>query len=119
VIGNRQLDRLYRIWYTGPAEEAGTMSINEKHVGGSLDDFLKEEGIYEEVCCRAAKKALALQFQAEMKKKRLSKLAMSRRMHTSRSSLDRLLDPDNGAVELKTISKAAAVLGKRLKVQLV
>jgi hypothetical protein len=95
-----------------------SVAFNRKHLGGSLDDFLKEEGIYEEVCLRAAKKSLALKLQAQMKKSRVTKTAMARRMHTSRAAVDRLLDPDNLAVELSTISRAAAVLGRRLSVEL-
>lgn len=95
------------------------MALNPKTIGGSLDDFLKEEGIYEEVCLRAAKKTLALKLQEQMKKSHVTKTAMARRMRTSRAALDRLLDPDNLAVELSTVSRAAAVLGKRLKVELV
>ena len=95
------------------------MALNRKHIGGSLDDFLKEEGLYEEVCLRAAKKTVALKLQEQMKKKGVTKTAMARRMHTSRAALDRLLDPDNLAVELSTISRAAAILGKRLVVELV
>ena len=94
------------------------MAIDRKHLGGSFDDFLREDGIYEEVCLRAAKKTLALKLQAEMKKGRVTKTAMAQRMRTSRAALDRLLDPDNLAVELGTISRAAAALGRRLKVEL-
>jgi len=93
--------------------------MNRKHIGNRLEDFLREEGILEEVQRRAAKKLLALQLLDQMKQKKITKVAMARRMHTSRSSLERVLDPGNSAVTLETLEKAAAVLGKRLKVDLV
>ena len=101
------------------AEFLLTMAINRKYLGESLDEFLKEEGLYEEVCLRAAKKVLALKLQEQMKKSHVTKTAMAQRMHTSRAAVNRLLDPNNLAVELGTMSRAATVLGKRLKVELV
>lgn len=94
------------------------MSFNRKHVGSSFDDFLKEEGIYDEVRRDSAKMVLAFKLLNEMKKKRITKVAMARKMHTSRSSLDRILDPRNRAVTLDILERAAIVLGRRLKVKL-
>jgi hypothetical protein len=94
------------------------MTNKPKHIDGTLDDFLKEEGIYEEVCLRAAKKTLALKLQREMKKRRVTKSTMARRMHTSRAAVNRLLNPDIVAVELSTITKAAIALGKELTIAL-
>ena len=83
-----------------------------KHIGSSLDDFLKEEGIYEEVRSAAIKKIIAESFANEMKKARVSKAEMARRMKTSRTSIDRLLDSNNGAVTLNTLIKAAQAIGR-------
>jgi predicted XRE-type DNA-binding protein len=93
--------------------------MNEKHVGSDLDDFLREEGLLEEVEAVAAKRVLAYQISEAMKDQDLSKAAMARRMGTSRSSLDRLLDPEVPSVTLLTIEKAAHVLGKRVRIQMV
>ncbi len=67
----------------------------------------------------ALKRVLAWQVTEAMKKEKLSKAAMARRMKTSRSALDRLLDPDNASVTLKTLYRAAAVLGKQIRLELV
>jgi len=89
------------------------------HMGPSLDEFLEEEGILEEVTASAVKRVLAWQIEQAMEKKHITKKAMAQAMNTSRSSLDRLLDPDNEAVTLLTLQRAASVLGKRLQVHLV
>jgi hypothetical protein len=93
------------------------MSTNP-HLGSSFDDFLKEEGIYKEVTARAIKRVLAWQIEQAMKEQKLSKSKMAKRMNTSRSQLDRLLDPDNDQVLLGTIHKAAAAVGRRLTIRL-
>jgi len=89
------------------------------HVGSELDDFLKEDGILAEAHAVAIKRALAWQVSQTMAEENLSKSEMARRMHTSRAALNRLLDPDNPSVTLLTMDKAASVLGKRLRVELV
>jgi predicted XRE-type DNA-binding protein len=93
--------------------------MNEKHVGSDFDDFLREEGLLEEVEAVAAKRVLAHQISEAMKEQELSKAAMARRMGTSRSSLDRLLDPSVPSVTLLTIERAAHVLGKRVRIEMV
>jgi len=85
-----------------------------KHVGSSLDDFLKEEGILEEARTIAIKEAVAWQVQQAMLKGNITKVEMARRMRTSRAALDRLLDPGNGAVTLQTRSRAANAIGRDL-----
>jgi DNA-binding Xre family transcriptional regulator len=90
-----------------------------KYRGSSFDDFLKEEGILEEVELKAAKRAVALQLEKLMKSQSLSKKAMAGRMHTSRAAVDRLLDTSNPSVTLSTLGKAARVLGRKLKIELV
>jgi len=90
-----------------------------KYRGSNFDDFLKEEGILEEVELKASKRAVALQLEKLMQSQRLSKSAMAGRMHTSRAALDRLLDASNPSVTLVTLDKAARVLGRKLKIELV
>jgi DNA-binding Xre family transcriptional regulator len=86
-------------------------------LGSSFDDFLAKEGLLADVEAVAIKRVVAFQVSQLMKKKRISKTDMARRMKTSRSALDRLLDPDNGSVTLQTLERAAQVLGKRLRVE--
>ena len=94
------------------------MSRN-RHRGSDFDDFLKEEGIYEEVEIRAATRAIALPMRRPMEQQSLSKTAMAQRMRTSRAALDRLLDAGNTSVTLLTLGKAARVVGRKLKIDLV
>jgi len=95
------------------------MSVVHKNLGGRLNDFLEEEGILEECTQTAIKRVLSLQIEQEMKKKKLSKSAMARKMSTSRSSLDRLLDPKNESVTVYTLKKAAHVVGRKIRLELV
>ena len=90
-----------------------------RHRGSSLDDFLEEERILEEATARAVKRALAWQISQAMKEQRITKAALARRMNTSRAQLDRLLDPENQSVTLRTLARAAEILGMRLQIQLV
>ena len=87
--------------------------------GSSFDDFLREEGILEEVTARAIKRVVARQLDALMTDQKISKAEMARRMQTSRAQLDRLLDPQNESVTLGTLSKAAQAVGRRLHVELI
>ena len=89
-----------------------------KHAGSRLEDFLREEGILDDVRRRAAKQLLALQLADQMKKQRITKIAMAKRMKTSRTALDRLLDPTNPSVTLATLGKAASALGCTLRIEL-
>jgi antitoxin HicB len=89
------------------------------HIGSSLDNLLEEDGILAEVNAVALKRVLAWQVLQEMKNRGLSKSQMAAAMSTSRPSLERLLDPSNVSVTLKTMDRAAAVLGKRLRIELV
>lgn len=93
--------------------------MKKKNIGSSVDSWLREDGIYEEVAAAAAKRVLARQLNAAMQQKHLSKTEMARRMRTSRAALDRLLDPAYDAVTLSTLRKAAAVLGRNLRLELV
>jgi antitoxin HicB len=88
--------------------------MKNKHIGSSFDDFLKEEGIYEEATSHAIKRVIAWQLAEAMKANKISKSEMARRMKTSRTQVERFLDPENNSVQLDTIQKAAAIVGKRL-----
>jgi DNA-binding Xre family transcriptional regulator len=88
--------------------------MNENYIGSQFDDFLAEEGILQETEQAAIKRVLAMQLMELMTAQKINKTEMAKRMKTSRSSLDRLLDPENESVTLVTIEKAAEVLGKRL-----
>lgn len=92
--------------------------MKNKHIGSSFDDFLREEGLFAEAEATAVKRVIAYQIEKEMAKRAISKSALARMMHTSRSSLDRLLDPKNASVTLLTLENVALALGKKLKVQL-
>ncbi len=89
-----------------------------KHIGSSLDDWLDEEGIRAEVDAAALKAVIAWQVERGMGEKKISKSQMARAMSTSRAALDRLLDPKNDSVTLRTMARAAKVLGKRLRLEL-
>lgn len=88
-----------------------------KHLGSDFDDFLKEEKIFGNAESVAVKRVLAHQIEEEMKKLHINKQAMARKMETSRSALDRLLDPVNTSVTLGTMVKAAAVMDKRIEIR--
>ena len=95
-----------------------TPKVNPAHAGGRFGDFLREEGIFETVNAQAVKEVIAWQIAQEMKIQGINKATMARRMGTSRSSLDRLLDPQHYSLALATLTRAAAVLGKELHVSL-
>jgi hypothetical protein len=93
-----------------------TMSRANPNTGSSFDSFLEEEGILEEVDAVAVKRVIAWQLQQEMKAQHITKKAMAERLHTSRTQIDRLLDPENAAVHLTTLTRAAREVGLRFKV---
>ncbi|HWG17239.1 MAG TPA: helix-turn-helix transcriptional regulator [Acidobacteriaceae bacterium] len=93
--------------------------MKKKNIGSSFDDWLHEESIYEEVTAVAIKRVLARQISQKMAEQKLSKTDMARRMNTSRAALDRLLDPENDAVTLNTLAKAASAVGRQIQFQLV
>ena len=90
----------------------------KERLGSSFDDFLKDEGIYEEVTAGAIKRVLTRQIAEAMKAGEISKSEMARRMNTSRSQLDRLLDPDNTKIRLDTLFKAARAVGRTVRLEL-
>jgi antitoxin HicB len=89
-----------------------------RYSGSDFDDFLKEEGILEEVTARAHKRLLALQLSEVMEQSNITKTQLAERLQTSRSQLDRLLDPDNTAVTLDSLERLAQAVGKQLRVEL-
>ena len=92
--------------------------MKNKYIGSNFDEFLQEEGLLAETEAVAIKRVIAHQINREMAERHISKRALARMMRTSRSSLDRLLDPENPSVTLLTLESVAFALGKRLKVQL-
>jgi antitoxin HicB len=92
--------------------------MDKKHIGGDFDDFLRDEGILDEAEAIAAKRVIAYQIGQEMQRAHISHSELARRMKTSRSAVDRLLDPANPSVTLVTLERAASAVGKRLKIQL-
>ena len=94
----------------------GTM---KRHVGSSFDEFLADEGLLEEAEATAVKRVIAYQLSQFMEENKLSKSAMAKRMQTSRSALDRLLDASNPSVTLQTMDRAARALGKKLRIELI
>lgn len=88
------------------------------HIGSTLDDFLSEEGVLEEVSARAIKRVIAWQLVEAMKNQGVTKTAMAKRMHTSCSMLDRLLNETDTGMTIETLSRAAQALGYRVKVEL-
>ena len=95
-----------------------TDDIERGTVGSSFEDFLKEQGTYEDTTAQAIKRVLAYQLAEAMKEQRITKVEMARRLSTSRTQLDRLLDPEQDGVTLATLSRAAQVLGRKLTVEL-
>ena len=92
--------------------------MSKKHIGSSLDDFLKEEGLYEETQAKVIKEVVAWQLGEAMKKKKISKARMALLLKTSRTQVDRLLDPKND-ITLSSLQRAAAIVGRRVSIKLV
>lgn len=92
--------------------------MGTKNVGSNFDEYLEEEGLLEEATAVAVKRYVAFRLSQQMTENNLSKSEMARRMETSRSQLDRLLDPANSSVTLQTLQSAVQALGGRLKVEL-
>jgi antitoxin HicB len=92
--------------------------MTNKHIGSDFDDFLRDEGILDDAEAVAAKRVIAFQIVREMESAHISQSELARRMRTSRSAVERLLDPTNPSVTLQTLERAASAVGKRLKIQL-
>ena len=92
--------------------------MSNPHLGSSFESFLEDDGIAEEAAAHAIKRVLVWQIKQAMKERGLTKSEMARRMNTSRAQLDRLLDPANDRVRLETLQRAAAALGRSLRLEL-
>lgn len=92
--------------------------MSKKHMGSSIDDFLKEEGIFEEAQALAVKEVVAWQLAEAMKKKKISKNRMARLLKTSRTQVDRLLNAKDD-ITLSSLQRAAAIVGRRVTIELV
>ena len=90
-----------------------------KHIGSSFESFLEEEGILEEINVAAIKAVIARNIKEYMRKMKLTQTEMAAKLKTSRSGLQRLLDPENYSVTLLTLNRAASVLGKKVNMSLV
>lgn len=95
------------------------MKLNKKHIGSSLEEFLGEEGLLEETTTQAIKSVIAWQLAEEMKARRITKKRLAELMKTSRAQIDRILDPEKGNVTIETLQRAAAIVGRRLRLELV
>lgn len=88
-----------------------------QYSGSNFDDFLAEEGILEEVSVKAQKRLLALQLADIMENAQVTKTALAEKMHTSRSQIDRLLDPDNTSITLESLDRLARAVNKQLRIE--
>lgn len=93
--------------------------MKHKNVGSDFDDFLKDEELLADAEATAIKEVIAFQVEALMKERKISKSSMAKRMNTSRSSLDRLLDPANPSITLQTLERVAHAIGKRVKIEFI
>tara|TARA_R110001592_G_scaffold248658_1_gene511072 strand:+ start:420 stop:701 length:282 start_codon:yes stop_codon:yes gene_type:complete len=93
--------------------------MKKQNTGSTFEDFLNDEGIAEEVNALAVKRVIAWQMLEVMKKDKITKKTMAERLHTSRSQLDRVLDPENSTVQLDTLVKVADAIGRKLRIELV
>jgi antitoxin HicB len=94
-------------------------SKNNPHIGSNFDDFLRQEGIYEEVESAAIKKVIAAALTRQMKRRGVSVSALATSLGTSRAAVNRVLDDDNTSITLNTISRTAAALGCKVKLEIV
>lgn len=90
-----------------------------KNMKSDFDEFLQEDGIYDEVNDKAIKRVIAYQIEREMKSQKITKTKMAEMMNTSRAVVNRLLNPDNSSLTLKTLEVATKALGKRLNIAIV
>jgi len=93
--------------------------MSNKHIGSDFNEFLQEDGIYEEVNDIAIKRVIAYQLEQEMKAQNITKSKMAEMMKTSRAVVNRLLNPDNTSLTLHTLESATNALGKRLNISIV
>ena len=94
------------------------MKFGKKHIGSSLESFLDGEGMLESATTKAVKRVVAWQLAEEMKAKRMTKKRLAELMKTSRAQVDRILDPEKGNITIKSLQRAAALLGRRVRLEL-
>jgi hypothetical protein len=94
------------------------MTRRSKHIGSSFESWLEEEGILESATAKAVKSVVARQLASEMQRHKISKKRLAEMMKTSRGQVDRILDPEKGNVTIETLQRAAAVVGRRLRLEL-
>lgn len=90
-----------------------------KYRGSTLDEFLAQQGVLEQFQARAIKEVVAWQLAEAMRERKLNKSQLAKQMHTSRTQVDRMLDPEAGNVTIETLQRAAALVGRRVKIELV
>ncbi len=95
------------------------MNMKRKHIGSDFEEFLASDGILEECRANAIKFVITRELEQTMNAQNISKSEMARRLHTSRTGVERLLDPENTSVTLHTLAKVATVLGKRIEFALI
>lgn len=95
------------------------MTMNHTHIGSSLDDVLKEQGVYDEVNAGALKRVIACHITEDMRRRTLTTSALAKQVNTSRMTVDRLLDASQHSVTLTTLGRVASVFGRRLVVTVV
>jgi antitoxin HicB len=95
------------------------MAKKNPHIGSSFESWLEDAGIREEATAAAIKAVIAHQLASEMKKRKITKQRMAELMKTSRAQVDRLLDPDNGSATIESLQRAAKIVGRELRLQLV
>lgn len=93
--------------------------MDNRHIGSGIDDHLREEGVLEQFQARAIKEVIAWQLDEAMKAQHISKRKLASLMRTSRTQVDRVLDPKDGNVTLETLQRAAAVVGRKVQVELI
>ena len=91
--------------------------MNNEFLGSSVDDFMREEGIYEHCQAVAIKRVLAYQLLDYMNQNKLTKTAMANKLQTSRMGLNRLLNVENTSITLDTMIRAASVVGKNISIE--
>jgi antitoxin HicB len=92
--------------------------VSKKNLGSSIDDLLKKEGVFEQAQAQAVREVVAWQLAEAMKEKKISKARMAVLLKTSRTQVDRLLDPTHD-VTLSSLQRAAAMVGRRVTIELV
>lgn len=95
------------------------MGNNNEFIGSNFDDFLAEEGLLEEAETSAVKRVIAFQLEQTMRENHITRVEMAKKMHTSRTTVNRLFNPNNNSVTLGTLERAASAVGKKIKLELV